>query len=247
MSINGIIRRIEDMFFNRVSWLKTVYFNFHYLPFKQAVKLPIYLHRPHFHREWGGVSLRLKGKVIIESEVISRGMIRMGFIQSTSHPDHGILWSNEGTVIFKGKCKIAQGSAIRNGGGILVIGKNFSGNPNTKFFCYERIEIGNDVVGSWDVNICDYDFHAMKDAQTDEKRNPYGPILIGDNNWIGQNVIILKNTTTPKYITMAAGSVVSGKYECKEKSILMGNPAVVVAEGKRYMDIKDCYFDKNKN
>lgn len=54
MSINGIIRRIEDMFFNRVSWLKTVYFNFHYLPFKQAVKLPIYLHRPHFHREWGG-------------------------------------------------------------------------------------------------------------------------------------------------------------------------------------------------
>ena len=27
----------------------------------------------------------------------------------------------------------------------------------------------------------------------------------------------------------------------------MGNPAVVVAEGKRYMDINDCYFDRNKN
>jgi len=247
MSINSIIRIIENMLFNRVSWLKTVYFNFHYLPFEQAVKLPIYLHKAKFQREWGGGRLSLKGKVIIESEEISRGMIRLGFIQSTSHPDHGFLWSNEGTVIFKGMCKIAQGSAFRIGGGTLVIGKNFSGNPNTKFFCYERIEIGNNVVGSWDVNICDYDFHAMKDAQMDEKRNPYGPILIGDNNWIGQNVIILKNTTTPKYITMAAGSVVSGKYECKEKSILMGNPAVVVAEGKRYMDIMDCYYDRNKN
>ena len=174
-------------------------------------------------------------------------MIRLGFIQANTHPDNGIMWSNIGTVIFRGPCRIAQGSAVRNGGGTLIIGKNFSANPNTKFLCYERIEIGDDVVGSWDVTISDYDYHAMKDAETGVKRSPYGPVKIGDNNWLGQNVIVLKNTETPRYTTVSAGSVVTGRYTCKEKSILKGNPAVVVAEGKRYMDIKDCFFDRNKN
>lgn len=183
--------------------------------------------------------------MIIESDIIKRGMIRLGFIQSTSHLDGGILWCNEGKVVFRGPCKLAQGCAIRNGGGTLIIGKNFSGNPNTRVFCYDRIEIGDNVVGSWDVTMCDYDYHAMKDSHTNEKRSPYGIIKIGDNNWIGQNVIILKNTITPQYTTMSAGAVVSGKFECKEKSIIKGNPAIVVAEGKRYMDIKDCIFDRN--
>ena len=244
MSLGGMLTRIEDLLFNRVNLLRTIYFNFHYLPFSQAKKLPIYLHRPKFQRDWGGQTFRLHGKVKIEADEIKRGMIRLGFIQATTHPDNGILWSNEGIVIFKGCCRIAQGSAFRNGGGTLIIGKNFSGNPNTRFLCYDKIEIGDDVVGSWDVTISDYDYHAMKDAVTGEKRSPYGAIKIGDNNWIGQNVIVLKNTITPKFTTIAAGSVVSGDYKCKEKSILKGNPAIVVAEGKRYMDIRDCYYNK---
>ena len=139
---------------------------------------------------------------------------------------------------------MAQGCAIRNGGGVLIFGNNFSANPNTRFMCYDRIEIGNDVVFSWDISVSDYDFHAMKDSVTEEKRSPYGEIHIGDNNWIGQNVVILKRTMTPRYTTIAAGSVVTGVYTCKEKSILKGNPAIVVAEGKRFMDIHDCYFDR---
>lgn len=244
--LHRILCMIEDMLFNRVSILKTIFFNFYYLPINKAIKLPIYLHKPHFMRDWGGQTFRLHGKVIIEAVEIKRGMIRLGFIQATTHPDNGILWSNEGTVIFKGSCRIAQGSAFRNGGGTLIIGKNFSANPNTKFLCYDKIEIGDDVVGSWDVTISDYDYHAMKDAETEIKRSPYGAIKIGDNNWIGQNVIVLKNTRTPNYTTIAAGSVISGEYKCAEKSILKGNPAQVVAEGKRFMDIHDCYYIKKE-
>lgn len=48
------IRLLEDLLFNRVSLFRTIWFNFHYLPISQAVKLPIYLHRPHFMRDWGG-------------------------------------------------------------------------------------------------------------------------------------------------------------------------------------------------
>lgn len=244
MRPSKLLTRIENLFFNKVSIISTLYFNFHYLPFKQAMKIPIYLHKPHFMRDWGGASLILKGKVVIDTEEIERGMIRLGFIQAATHYDNGIMWSNEGTVIFKSSCRIAQGCAIRNGGGVLIIGKNFSANPNSKLICYERIVIGDNVVVSWDVTISDYDFHAMKDVDTGQKRSPYGQIIIGDNNWIGQNVIVLKNTKTPAYISISAGSVVSGEYKCKEKSILKGNPAIIVAEGKRYMDICDCFYTK---
>lgn len=54
MTLGGLLTRIEDLLFNRVSLLRTIYFNFHYLPFSQAKKLPIYLHRPKFQRDWGG-------------------------------------------------------------------------------------------------------------------------------------------------------------------------------------------------
>lgn len=57
MNLIKIFRKIK-----REAWvlkyiIPTIYFNFHYLPFKQAVKLPILLYKPHF--------LNLKGKIII--------------------------------------------------------------------------------------------------------------------------------------------------------------------------------------
>ena len=50
--------------------LPSLWFNFKYLPFKQAVKLPILLYKPTF--------LELKGSVVIESDSIRFGMIRLG-------------------------------------------------------------------------------------------------------------------------------------------------------------------------
>ena len=56
MTFGGILTRLEDLLFNRVSLLRTIYFNFHYLPFSQAKKMPIYLHKPKFQRDWGGAN-----------------------------------------------------------------------------------------------------------------------------------------------------------------------------------------------
>ena len=51
--------------------ISSLYFNFKYLPFNQALKLPILLYKPYFKE--------LKGKVVIDSSNIYFGMIRMGF------------------------------------------------------------------------------------------------------------------------------------------------------------------------
>ena len=59
------------LFLFSLSFIKTIYFNFHYLPFKQAIKLPIILRHVRFKS--------LKGKVIIDSDHIYTNMIKFGF------------------------------------------------------------------------------------------------------------------------------------------------------------------------
>ena len=43
------------------SILPTIYFNFHYLPFNQAIKLPILLYKPKFYDLKGTVEINAKG------------------------------------------------------------------------------------------------------------------------------------------------------------------------------------------
>ena len=54
---------------------QSIYFNFKFLPFSQAIKLPILLYRPHF--------IKLKGEVRIEADHIYPGMIQMGKLINT--------------------------------------------------------------------------------------------------------------------------------------------------------------------
>ena len=49
--LNNIIKAVPYIF-------QTIYFNFHYLPFKQAIFLPIILYKPQF--------VSTKGKIIID-------------------------------------------------------------------------------------------------------------------------------------------------------------------------------------
>ena len=60
------------MFFSKIkskAWvlrsiIPTIYFNFHYLPFKQAIKLPIFLYKPHLKL--------MKGTITILGEVVRK-------------------------------------------------------------------------------------------------------------------------------------------------------------------------------
>lgn len=75
--------------------LHSVFFNFHYLPFHEAVKLPILLYKPKL--------LKLKGTIKIKQEdKIGFGMIRLGFPEVSLYPNTGIVFENYGgTVVLK--------------------------------------------------------------------------------------------------------------------------------------------------
>src|SRR5574344_485775 len=125
--------------FFRDSWLlwnlpKTFWFNFHYLPIKQAIKLPIWLRKPHF--------VKCGGKIIIESGSIKTGMIRLGTYGVSIYPDSGIIFENRGTIIFNGHGSIGNFSGISvGGGGILKIGSDVTMSAAIKLVCYDRVTI----------------------------------------------------------------------------------------------------------
>lgn len=242
-----IVNIVENLFFNKPSLILSLIFNFHYLPFKQAIRLPILLYNPIFNRlrRGRGSIFSLKGKVIINSKNISYGMIQLGPLLTTSHHNAGFIWANEGTVVFTGKAFLAQGCAIRNSG-VLEFGHNVLMNANSKILCFYHIKIGNVVRISWDSLICDTNFHPLKKISTGEKNKPYAEVIIGDKVWIAQKTLVLAGTKIDESCIVSGGSIVTKRLSAAPYSIIANSPSEVVSTGKYYRDFDDdgCKYEK---
>lgn len=211
-------------------WLpKTIFFNFHYLPFRQAIKLPILLQKPHF--------IKLKGRVIIQSDKISFGMVQMGTLVNTCNPNNGITFDIDGTLIFKGSAIFANDSYIMiRDNGTITIGTRFDGNCKLK--CAKSIEIGNDTVIAYDSMVMDSDWHALTDMVTGKLVHKTAPVKIGNYNFISYKCIVTKGTITPDYATFTFGSLLNKKFEGEKYSLFGGNPCQLLDEGY-FMDPKN--------
>ncbi|MCQ2246599.1 MAG: hypothetical protein MJZ69_07425 [Bacteroidaceae bacterium] len=206
--------------------LKSIYFNFKFLPFKQAIKLPILLAKPHF--------IKLKGKVRIEADYISTGMIRMGALINTCNPNNGITFDINGTIIFKGRALFANDSYIMiRDGGVLTLGKDL--DCNCKIKCAKSIEIGDETWIAYDSMIMDSDWHALTDVTTGKLLNRTSPVKIGKHNFISYKCIVSKGTITPDNATFMPCSTLNKVYEEGEYPLFGGNPCEMIDEGY-YMD-----------
>ena len=207
-------------------FLYSIFFNFKNLPFEQAKKLPIIFYSVSFVR-----NPFKKMKVIINSNAVDFGMIRIGYPYVNNWCiEKKCVIDIEGTVIFYGKCLIFQKahlSVYKNA--MLEFGKNFSASSGLNLCCVNKITFQEEVMLGWDVTIMDTDFHYLVNNENTNTNTK--SINIGKNNWIGAKCIITKGTHTPNYCTFGAGSVISGIYGCKEKTILKGNPAVEISSG----------------
>lgn len=204
---------------------KTILFNFRYLPFRQAIKLPIWLYKVNL--------VRLKGKVNIDSPYIKPGMIKLGIIANPMYnTKHSLAWQHSGTITFKGTCLLGHGSGVSTGrNGEIVIGDNFIATTTIKLICFKKIEIGNNVRIAWESILMDTDFHETVEIATGERSLPLKPIKIGNNNWIGIQSLILKGTETPDYCIFAARSILTKKYDFPEYSLIAGTPPKLVKQG----------------
>ena len=223
------------------SLLQTIYFNFHYLPFKQAIKLPILLYKPHLKK--------LKGTITIDCAV-HPGMIILGKHTVSIYPNNGIMFENHGGgIIFYGECSIGNNSAISIGSNAkLFIGKNFSASTSLKLVCYHYIKLGQDVLIGWNNVFMDTDFHSMKKIGDGSHTKGYGSIIIGDNNWFGMNCVIMKNTCTPNYCTIAGASLLNKNYtDFPEYSIIGSDKHISLLKTGIYRDFTDDSINYENN
>ena len=105
-----------------------------------------------------------------------------------------------GTKIF-----VRKGAEIR-------VGNNTSLNHGCMVIAHEKITLGNNVQFGPNVLIYDHDHdYKLKDGLKNLKYKT-SPVLIGDNVWIGANVVILRGTFIGENSVVGAGSVIKGIY-----------------------------------
>lgn len=203
--------------------LKTIYFNFKYLPFTQAIKLPILISNK--------VYLKVtSGKIILDCS-IRTGLIQFGYgnIGIFDNKKSRSIWEVSGTVVFKGKCNIGHGSKISVGNsGKLILGENFVITAETSIVSFSEIQFGNNCLLSWDILVMDTDSHKLKD-ESGKIINKPTPIIIGDNIWIGCRCLILKGTIIPSNCVIGANSIVNKPLE-KRNCLYVGSPCKMVKE-----------------
>ena len=103
--------------------------------------------------------------------------------------------------------------------GKLVIGNNVSLNINNMIACHDSIEIGDDVQFSPNVQIYDHDHDFRAEGGVKAGKYKTSPVKIGNNVWIGANVVILRGTVIGDECVIAAGTILKGMYP--EKSIII--------------------------
>jgi galactoside O-acetyltransferase len=178
---------------------------------------------------------------------------KSAIIYHTSHFNF-LVPRNDGIALKVGEKSIVECQFIfESDCGEIIIGNNtFIGNSNLN--SRNKIEIGNNVLISWNCYIQDHNSHSLdwqdraheldivypayREIMRNGNSNIYlnrnhervksAPIKICDKVWIGFNCIILKGVTIGEGAVVGAGSVVVN--DVPPWSVVAGNPAKVVKE-----------------
>lgn len=214
-------------FLYRTSIIKTLYFNFKFLAFKKALKLPFIIANKVYLKN-------LSGKILLhcspETALIKIGFSDVGiFDEKVSRT---ILFL-KGSMEFYGKANIGHGSKISVGENAeLILGENFIITAESSIVVEKRIEIGDNCLLSWDILIMDTDFHKIIDS-SEQICNQASPVKIGNNVWIGCRCLILKGSEIPKGAIIGANSTITKKL-LNEDSLFIGNPATLIKENIKW-------------
>lgn len=205
------------------SFFSTIFFNFYYLPFKQAIHLPILLYKPKF--------IKLSGQIVINCDKVHFGMVQLGRPMVPIYPNNGIIFQNvNGLISFKGGCRIGSNSAISvNKGAKLEFGENFTATSTIKLVCCKAITFGSQCRLGWDALVLDSSFHPLYDLEKEKFKPSFGAINIGDSNWFANQTVIMHSVTTPKRCIFGLRSIVTrgGNYE--SYAVHGGNPIKVLS------------------
>lgn len=132
------------------------------------------------------------------------GKCTMPLVQAFGH--HTEVKIKNGTAHF-GKEQITRGNAVfRVEDGELIIGDKCFFNQNVSITCKKKIVIGDRCQIANNVVIVDHD-HAGSENWDSYVETP---VTIGNDVWIGANVVVMRGTTIGDKAVIGAGSIVKG-------------------------------------
>lgn len=216
------------------SIFSTLFFNFHFLPFKQAIYLPIWLYKPRFGK--------LSGNVIIDETLggVRPGMIRMGFHNVGIYPNNGIYLDIIGSITFEGTALIGNDCYIGVGEKSSVIfGEDFRATTTFRLTSQCGISFGKHVRFGWDCLVMDTDYHMLKRKDGTFTKG-YENVRIGSYNWFGNGCRIMKGANTPDYVSIAAGTWITKPVEVPEYSVVGNEKTVKIIAKDLWLDPNQC-------
>ena len=200
---------------------KTLYVNFRYLPFKQAVKLPICISYD--------CTFKARRRGIVREKQPQTGMITIGFFKMPFCNHDKTIFRINGQLIIRGSAHFGCSSKVNvREGAKMIVGDHFNVSSSTSFDCNKSIEIGQNVLFGWDCLVMDSDGHDVYD-KNGTIINKDKPIIISDHVWIGCRATILKGANIPSNSVISAGTTISGQL-FEENSIIAGCPPASIKE-----------------
>jgi acetyltransferase-like isoleucine patch superfamily enzyme len=195
----------------------------------------------------GRMSMRLAALVVPPNKgrISLSSLSEKGFIEHTAnirHPNlilgkHCFIGDrviinerrNGGLVQIGNHVGILRDSIIETGvGGRVYIDDFASIHPSCQIFAYvEPIKIGKGVMIAPSCALFSYNHGiALNEPIRHQPMESKGPIVIGDEAWIGTHVKILHNVTIGNGAVIGAGAVVTG--DIPDNAIAAGVPAIVI-------------------
>lgn len=221
-SIKFYIELLSKNWFNLP---ETIFINFYFLPFKQAIKLPIWI--------YGNVRfIKLNGKIKIEATKVSTKMIVINRTNESPCNSNGNteIILNSGTLLFKGKAQIGCGCRILiYNNGEIIFGENFKMNNQNSLSSCNKLQFENMVLLGHQNQIYDTDFHFCA-TQEGYVHNSSKPVLLGAYTFIGNRVTITKGVILPAYTIVSANSLVNKTLPIESGTIIGGIPAKPLAK-----------------
>lgn len=133
----------------------------------------------------------------------------------------------KGDFVLGPGCRImvAENATLEIGGKLHESASGIT--ENSKIMVTNRVDIGSDFLGAWNIYITDSDWHRI------DNRNDSMPTSIGNHVWITPNCSILKGSTIGDNSIVANNSVVTGGMY-PAGALVAGCPARVIKPAKRW-------------
>lgn len=224
--MNKIIGYIKA--FCQLRFLYTIWFNYKYLPVKQAQKLPFRFYKAAY------ASISKGSKIIVDDDYIKNGgRIHIGLhtldFEYQCEKTHLNIYN--GILVIHGLLDLRRG-CIFDIKGSAEFGNDIVFGPRCRVRIHNSLTIGSHVRIAHETQIFDSNFHYMENINAPGFYPISKPIKIGSHCWIGNRSTFNPGAIIPEYTTVASNSLVNKNFETLNPySIIGGMPAKFLKEG----------------